>query len=242
MNIMENTTLVGKDGYPVVTTTGEGHNNDSHFLAELIHTNSIAENSRAVLNAITQGTYAATEATNRTSVAGIKETSEASRDNLRETARVGSDLAGAVADTRSALERANGESRLSTAIAAGEIRELIGKTASDNLVASKDVLSAVYLEGCKTRETILTDGGRTREKAAEQFAALQLEAAKNFSATQLKACEDKHELSKQIAECCCEAKVAACATNALIIAQTSERRADELADVRMQLALSKSGK
>jgi len=142
---MENSTLIGKDGYPVITNTSGNHGgDDSHFLAELIHTNSIADNSRAVLNAITQGTYAATEASNRNGVAGIKETSEAARNNLRETARVGSDLAGAVSDTRSAIERVNGESRLATAIAAGEIRELISRTASDNLVAQKENFHGKY--------------------------------------------------------------------------------------------------
>jgi hypothetical protein len=269
-----NTTILPTPPTSGAIVTGGYDRGYDNAVAELITNNNVADNGRAILTAIANGdaeviaagqvghlanqkatmdaSVAGINATNLNGVAGIKETSDASRDNIRETSRVGSDLGHAISDARSSVERTSAENRLATAIAAGEIRELIGKTGFDNLVAVKDNGFAVREEGCKTRETVLIDGCKTREQEAEHFSKLQYQAEKNkndiekemlkgFHTTQLEAQKNACELAAKLAECCCKLEMEHFTTRALILAEGTKRLESENSNLRMELLLKKCG-
>jgi hypothetical protein len=243
---MDTSSIIGKDGTPVIVNSPNRNGYDQnmyqndwgHGLYDLLNANNIADNSRAVLNAIQFGTAQAVEATHRVGVAGIKETSDASRDNLRETARVGTELSHDISESRAAIERTSAEGRLATAISSGEIRELVREATTTNLLAIKDTDKDVLKESCETRQLlqsvattnllqikdiqrdVFAEACKTREESFKQFAQLQ----------------------KDIAECCCENKLLVKDTQALIIAQTSDRKNDELAELRLKLAILSNGK
>lgn len=202
----ETTSIIGKDGTPIVTQTGHaGHGNYGygHNLENLITQNTINagaasnldathRNTSNVLNAVADAARDNIRETSRAGSDNTRETARAGSDNIRETARVGSDishdisesrsgLSRDIAELRSAIERTGGESRLSTAIASGEGRELTNKVGTDNLIAIKENGFTIREQACMTREKVLEEAYRTREKAAEQFASLQLQNCKEHA-------------------------------------------------------------
>lgn len=142
----------------------------------------------------------------------------------------------AAGEIRAASERAFGEIRHELASGFGASNVSIEKTAAANGVAVEKVGTAVALGQKDILLAVFKDGCETREKAAANFAALQLQA-----------CEDKHALSAQIAECCCEQKALTIsennATRALIFSEGQRRLESENANLRLELALkNNSGK
>ena len=82
------------------------------------------------------------------------------------------------------------------------------------------------------------DTGVLSKQMSDGFAAVQLEAAKNFGAIQLEAKQNKFELSRQLADCCCEMKEklieTASATQQLIQANETSRLRDSLANANSE--------
>lgn len=238
---MENT-VIGKDGYPMVVSTGgydRGFNTNG--LEELITNNNIADTRGDILSAIATGTAAVIaadqaghlvnqKATGDASVAGINATNLNGVSNIEATNRNG--LAGITSTERNSGEirmnvaREAGESRLASAINSSEIRELISERATTNLVAIKDNGFLIREEGCKTRERVLEESYRTRERSDDHFAKLLLEAEKTKAAILLELCK-----------CCDEQSKEAAATRALILSEGQKRLETENQRLQFELLL-----
>lgn len=242
----------------IVQSSGKGYDNG---LSDLILSNNIADNSRAVLTAVSGGNAAIIAADQAGHLINQKTTGDASVANLKATydaqvAGINATNLGVVSTTKSVtdngfanissternsseirqnLAKESGETRLATAISNGEIRELINLRSAENQMAIKDNLTE-----------ILKEGSKTREKFAEHFAALELQAERNKNdiekevlkgnaALALQACKDTAALSAQIAKCCCENEMLQKDTQALILKQTQDRKNDELLELRFKL-------
>lgn len=244
---------------PTPPTSGaivQSDNGRNDCLADLILSNNIADNARAILTTQAQNTAAIIaadqnghlinqkttgdasvaniNATNLNGVANLKATGDASVANLKATydAQVaGTNITNL---TSVATQKAITDSALANALSAAEIRELINTTSTANLVATKD-------EGCKSRELILIEGHKTREKETEHFAALQLQACKDTAAVLLESERNKAALAAQIAACCCKQEQEASATRALILSESNRVLERETTDLRTRLMILTGG-
>jgi hypothetical protein len=113
-----------------------------------------------------------------------------------------------------------------------------------NVAAHRDTILELTKDICATQKEVAQgfaqgslehcrDTGALSKQMSDGFAAVQLEAAKNYSAIQLEAKQNKFELSRQLADCCCEMKEklieTASATQQLIRDQENNRLRDSLA-------------
>lgn len=247
---MENTTsIAGKDGYPMVVTSGDHDRNNNSCLAELVTNNNIADNGRAILSAIANGNAAIIaadqsahlanqKATMDASVAGINATNLNGVSNIEATNRNG--LANVTSTERNGGEirmdiaKEAGESRLASAISSSEMRELINATSTANLVAIKENGFTIRDEACKTREIL-----------AKQIWDLEKETLKGFHATQLEAQKNEAKLSAQLAKCCCENEILTLKqgteTRALILAESARKCETENVELRTRLMILSGG-
>lgn len=239
----------------IVQSSGHGYNDNG--LESLILSNSIADNSRAVLAAIANGdaaiiaadqaghlinqkatgdgTVASINATNLNGTANLKATYDAQVAGIEAANRNG--VANITSTERNSGEiRMNvakeaGESRLATAMGNSEIRELIRETSTDNLVAIKENGFAIREEGCKTRETV-----------NDRFYALNTEMLKGFADNKFEALKNKCELEKQIAEICCCVEKDGNITRTLVLSENTKRLESELQEAKLKAAIAGLGK
>lgn len=241
----------------IVQSSGSGYDNG---LSDLILSNNIADNSRAILTTVANGNAAIIaadqnghlinqKATGDASVANITATNLNGVSNIEATNRNG--LANITSTERNAGEiRMNvakeaGESRLATAIGSSESRELIRETSTDNLIAIKDNGFAIREEGCKTREVIFAESCKTREILGQKLWDLEKETLKGLADNKYSTLETKCALSAQIAKCCAEnellvAKQSA-ETRALILSESARKCEAENQELRTRLMILSGG-
>lgn len=255
---MDTTILPTPPNSGAVVQSGGNYDN---CLSDLLLSNNVADNSRAILTAIANGNASIIAADQAGHLVNQKTTGDASVANLKATydaqvAGINATNLGTVSTTKAITDgstlnlssternsaeirmnvaRESGETRLATAIANSEIRELINLRATENLMAVKDNLAEIIKESCKTRE-----------ESAEQFASLSLQGERNKNdiekellkgnaALSLQAERDKAELARQMAECCCKNELMQRDTQALILKQTTDRTKDELLETRFKI-------
>lgn len=244
---MENTTIVGKEGTPIVVTTGEHGSNRGHGYGAndtfntWVGTNETHRTGTAVINAVTNAENVISKGVYDSSVAGIKQTTDAAVSTTKTVTDYGIANADTTNRNATAVTKAITDASLAAGLSAAEIRALIATVGTANAIASKDIEIDIY-----------KDGSHTREKEASHFAALQLdickgnddlktEMLKGFAETKYLALENKCALAAQIAECCCEQKLLTMEegnkTRALIDANDRARLVDEKNDLRLKLLL-----
>lgn len=153
------------------------------------------------------------------------------------------------AATQATVERTGAVTRDETIMSREKLQEELAAYNTSNLSAhqntilelTKDVADIKYTTATGFGQSSLEhcrDTGLLAKQMSDGFAAAQLEAAKNFGAIQLEAKQNKFELSRQLADCCCEMKEklieTASATQQLIQANETSRLRDSLASANSE--------
>jgi hypothetical protein len=223
---MDTTSIIGKDGTPVIVNSPGSHSygdsgwNQNNGLFDLLNANNIAENSRAVLQAIQYASNQGIEASNRVGIAAIESSNRSGIASVEATNRSG--VAAVEATNRIGIAGIKETTDVGFSVLAGiseaRLATVVGNGEIRQLVEHTATTNLLAIKDADYKAQL--ESSKTREEAARQFALL----------------------AAQIAECCCEGKLLAKDTQALVIAQTSERKSDELSDLRTQLAILSAGK
>lgn len=224
-----------------------GNGNGNGFMENI--SEKIVTNAASTAQALTAATQAqnlaAIEATNR----GITETLRQASDTRADVNRASGDirLSASQSESRlgSAIETNGGESRLSgvqsesrlaTAVATG-----ISDTRRDIAQAQTELHSTLEARTAELRNTAAVNASaamleieRAKFETVKAQCAIERQASDNLGAIQLEAEKNKHHLSKQLSECCCEIKGAVHhegeETRGLIVQnELAELRAEKLA-------------
>lgn len=139
-----------------------------------------------------------------------------------------------VSDARSAIESTSAENRLATAIASGEGR-------LSTALASGEIRAASERNFGEIRNQVSTGFGATNVAIEKTAAATALAIEKTATANALgqkdillEICKSENRLATQIAECCCEARLDAAATRALIVSEGNRVLERENSDLRLK--------
>lgn len=181
---MEQTnTVVGKDGYPMVVTTGGhgnhggyGYNND--YFANWAGINATNSGTTSILDAITNAENVVNKGVYDASVAGIKQTTDAAVSTTKAVTDYGmmnsdtsnrnaTSITKAITDSSHSSENSLGRVHNEVLTSSADLRGVMLDAIARNSADTKDTQLAIYKDGCYTRE-----------KMAEQHAAVMLELCK----------------------------------------------------------------
>ncbi len=197
---------------------------------------STADQTRSILMADCDSTASIIASNERTSLATQESVNRIGTLNLQATERTS-------AENRAALERSHAETR-NLVLVEGQANKLATKDAQFELIKktcelerqAADNAGHVKLELCK-----FADG--LAKQAAEYNAQTQLRISESTGEIQTEALKNKAELSKELAECCCELKekidMRSSETQDLIRSIESQRVRDELARINQENTLLK---
>lgn len=165
--------------------------------------------STASLTSTTQAqSYAAIQATN----AAAQSAQEIATETRSDVNRIAGDVLLAQSQTEArigpAIERNGAETRAVSAQVAADIRRDVSDVRTDLHQTLEDRFSEVRAAVGTNHGLIMLETAKTQFEVIKAKCDLERHAAENLAAIQLEACKNQHELSKQMAECCCEIKSA----------------------------------
>lgn len=116
-----------------------------------------------------------------------------------------------------------------------------GRSSRRRGISDKDMLFfSSEQHGVQTRE-ILAGQRFEAEHLRDAIHANEVAIEKGSAATALAICDSKHELARQLAECCCEIRKEVADVKATVLENDARRVRDDLAQCRTELLLMRSG-